>query len=841
MADGTIKSKLQLDGEKEYRQALNDAYRSLRVLRSELKAETAEMGKNATAQDKARAKTQSLQKQITEQEKVVKTLQQALEDSRKEYEDNQEVQDKWAEKLNKAREALANMKNQLEDSRSAMQGFGEGMRDAASGSQEAMETVISFNDAMKSIGDIAKGIGNSLSGIFDATVSTMKSMVDEMFALMGQAWSAAGDWKQIQTIWGGNLEDIERVFVGAQLQGVDASAITGGIQKLVTAVHNGDKDALAALKAMGIEEKDFQSHWDFYMAVMQELTARHGTQRDQLTRALFGEKAGSGQMDVVDNWNDMMDKYGTDVEGTGLKIGAEQIEALDQVSHKIQEVQALWDVIKTSIGAKLSEVLNMDQLSEDTLAILRSIGTLLSGEGDKKEVVLTLSTQIEKLLTDISTGMGNLSDFLHELGGNLKESDNPVVSFLGQLIDSLGGVLDWLGKNSGTIIEWLNRMLPLMAANKVSEAVTGKGIGDWVTDIVQTGLQVAVLGKMFGGAAGGALASSAAGIGGGMASGILAQAGAMGSAIGAALVQAVPKLGTGYLGATWLADHTEFGRTLRDGGSLEEAFAASGKTISDWWNGIWSQENKQDFAENWDPNSENANVIAKGAGDLYQAWVQNGDNTAKFWGGVWDDVTGAVTEAWDSVTGTVSDAWDSVTGAVTEAVENMTREDHDAVGDSAYGRDTWEIPEEVLLDPVYTLEDKMQAIQDWWDAYRNADMGLDSYEEEQNAYDWMQEVLGDEFGSVMDNIIHKLDEVEDQNKLDDLPAGWFTDISGALKNLTQNDEYKGDKNDALPGLIEAACERGTARKPVQVTVYLDGSQLMDYVDVGLANSFHVRG
>lgn len=120
-------------------------------------------------------------------------------------------------------------------------------------------------------------------------------------------------------------------------------------------------------------------------------------------------------------------------------------------------------------------------------------------------------------------------------------------------------------------------------------------------------------------------------------------------------------------------------------------------------------------------------------------------------------------------------------------------------------------------------------------------MGLDSYEEEQNAYDWMQEVLGDEFGSVMDNIIHKLDEVEDQNKLDDLPAGWFTDISGALKNLTQNDEYKGDKNDALPGLIEAACERGTARKPVQVTVYLDGSQLMDYVDVGLANSFHVRG
>ena len=92
--DGTIASRLQLDGEKEYKQALNDAYRSLRVLRSELKAETAELGRNASEQDKARTKIASLQKQIAEQQKVVKTLEKALADSKREYADNQEVQDK---------------------------------------------------------------------------------------------------------------------------------------------------------------------------------------------------------------------------------------------------------------------------------------------------------------------------------------------------------------------------------------------------------------------------------------------------------------------------------------------------------------------------------------------------------------------------------------------------------------------------------------------------------------------------------------------------------------------------------------------------------------------------
>ena len=69
MAD--MKSRLQLDGEQEYKKALEDAYRSLRVLRSELKAETAELGKNASAQDKASKKSASLKKQIEQKQKIV--------------------------------------------------------------------------------------------------------------------------------------------------------------------------------------------------------------------------------------------------------------------------------------------------------------------------------------------------------------------------------------------------------------------------------------------------------------------------------------------------------------------------------------------------------------------------------------------------------------------------------------------------------------------------------------------------------------------------------------------------------------------------------------------------
>ena len=62
-----IKQKIVLEGEKEYNRALSDAKRNLKTLRSELKAETAELGANATAQQKNKVKVKSLQKQIKEQ------------------------------------------------------------------------------------------------------------------------------------------------------------------------------------------------------------------------------------------------------------------------------------------------------------------------------------------------------------------------------------------------------------------------------------------------------------------------------------------------------------------------------------------------------------------------------------------------------------------------------------------------------------------------------------------------------------------------------------------------------------------------------------------------------
>ena len=761
MADGTIKSKLQLEGEQQYKQALNDAYRSLRVLRSELKAETAELGRNATAQDKARAKSQSLQKQIAEQEKIVRTLEQALKDSKVEYAENQEVQDKWEEKLNKAREALANMKNQMGDAQDALRGLGDSMRDAGAGSQEAAQAVVSLNDCLSSIGDVVKGVGNSLSGIFSASVDTMRDMVSEMYSLMSEAWAAAGEWNQIQSMWGGNLEDIEKVFLGAQLQGVDAGQITGGIQKMITNVHNGNKETLAALKAMGISEGDFDSHWDFYMGVMQELASRHGSDRDKLTTAIFGEKSGAGQRDVVGNWNDMMDKYGTDVEGTGLKLYEDELQQLDEVSHKIVEIQGMWNILKLNLGAKLSDILNIDQLSEDTLDILRDLGALLNADKDAKvDIVASLDANITKLIEDISATMENLGGWLQELGGDLKSSDNPIVAFIGKLIDNTGKLLDWLGENGDKIAAALDIILPAIIANKATEAVTGKSIGGWMDTLITTTLSIAnmkLLGSALGGAAKTGIAAQATGtaLGSSIASLLTSKAFLIGSGIGAGLAML-------------------FKMDTSDDDSVTDA--------------------------NGNPTEVTKDLVERG---------------------ILDPETYEVMGPQDLITGE----------RIPISEYNRIQEEKDAAG------------------RLNVTEEQRAAAEAFYDVWRNWSSVTNPTDEMEEQFDssWAdlekafegQDDLLDRLNGLLDTL-PEMDPTGWMNN-EDLPAGWFADVSGALNRLSQSDEYRGANERSLPGLIESACERGTAKKPVQVTVTLDGNVIMDYVDRGLADSYHFRG
>lgn len=600
---GSIASSLTLDGEQEYKKALNDAYRTLRVLRSELKAETAELGRNASQQDKAKTKTASLQKQIEEQRKIVETLKKALEDSRKEYADNQEVQDKWEEKLNKARETLARMQSEMEDAQDAVRDFSDVMKEAGDESGKAATAVVSLNDSIQSIGNLVRGIGNGIAGIFSNAVGAMEEMVDEMFELMGKAYAAAGEWKEIQTIWGGDIESIEKVFRGASLQGVDTGDITGGIQKLVSNVHSGNKETMRAFKELGIAEDDFESHWDMYIGVMDRLAEMQQYDQqgaDRLARMIFGERAGSGQTDVVANWGEMMGRYQRDIEDTGLHLHDDEIENLDAVAHKQTEIAGMLEQMKVTAGARLSDILDMGTLSDDTLDLLRTVAAIWTSDDDEKRasLVVTLDEQIKQLLEDIKTGVENFAGTLTTIGDSLSGSDNSVIAFLGRLIGSFGRILDWVAENGDTIVDALEKLLPWIMANFALEKTTGKGTGEWLDTLTQTGFDIAQIGllrKALGGPGGSGTAAAAGG------GGLLSSAGAWIMSKIPALAQPMMQAGSWLSGlgnnlgpiGDWFFHNTSLGRTIAG----QQTWGDLGADVGGWWGGV--KENASTFMNDW--------------------------------------------------------------------------------------------------------------------------------------------------------------------------------------------------------------------------------------------------
>lgn len=123
-----IRTRLSLDGEKEFKDALADARREMRVMGSELKLAAAEFQATGDQQGFMAQKSRILGEQIAKQEEIVRSLEERLEYSREHYKDNTRQIDDYAIQLNNARRALIQMRGELDENTQAMAELGNRTR-----------------------------------------------------------------------------------------------------------------------------------------------------------------------------------------------------------------------------------------------------------------------------------------------------------------------------------------------------------------------------------------------------------------------------------------------------------------------------------------------------------------------------------------------------------------------------------------------------------------------------------------------------------------------------------------------------------------------------------------
>ena len=340
-----IKLHVGIEGEKELNDALHTTQRNLNTLRSALRAETAELGANATAQQKNATKANSLQRQISEQEKLVETLRQALDKIKEKYSDNADLVAEWETNLNNARATLGNMRNELDT-------LGQSFGDVHEQTEEGVVATKAFADSIASIASVGDSVSTAIEGIFNGMMDTIRDVIGEVWNLISDTAAKADNWTDLAGIWNTDPAKVQQWEHALRSTGKEL----GDFQQIVTRLNLGGKDK-DITEMLGISSVNYEDQWDYAVAVMNRLNEmqKQGANLDSFWETVFGEKKATSAMKILGSWDNILAELATyDADNGGLGLSSEGIEKYSQIYGEIQKAQTSWDALKDSEISLLS-------------------------------------------------------------------------------------------------------------------------------------------------------------------------------------------------------------------------------------------------------------------------------------------------------------------------------------------------------------------------------------------------------------------------------------------------------------------------------------------------------
>lgn len=356
MAD-EIKQKISLEGEKQYSAALKEANRNLKTLRSELKAESAELGNNASAQQKNEVKARSLRKQIEQQEKVVNTLKSALKDAKERYGDNSEEVSKWEQKLNGARYTLATMNNALEQSESALKGQGDALKDSAGSYEDAAGAASDYADAVDAAGATADAVNfQSIMTAADNLTGKLQNALKFITNLGKAAWewmSDSGEWADTLTTdatkWGVDRQTLQGWRYASRFVDTEVETIARSFTKLTNRSDATNKK----LKEIGIVADKGAKGQDLFWDVIDAMNRMDEAARENTAMDIFG-KSYQELLPLINAGRDAWEGYVEEAEQSGYVLDDDQIDKLGKFDDANQKLEASFEAMQHTIAAELA-------------------------------------------------------------------------------------------------------------------------------------------------------------------------------------------------------------------------------------------------------------------------------------------------------------------------------------------------------------------------------------------------------------------------------------------------------------------------------------------------------
>lgn len=336
--------KLKIDGEKEYRDKIQQINLVNKTLDTELKAVTSSFGKNTTAQEKASAQEEVLQKKLANSASKLELVKQGLDDARKKYDENSKEVQSWTQAVNNAQAEVNGLTKQIDD-----------LSDAQNENTKKSST---FGDVLK-----ANLTSEAIIGGIKAVVGAIKEVGSALVDTAKEAAQYADDLNTLSKTTGLSTDTLQEFEYMSKLVDVEVSTITGSLKKLVTNMKSAKKgtgtaaDAFKTLKVkVTASNGALRKSEDVFNDVIDALSKMEdGTERDALAMDIFGKSA-SELNPLIMAGSKTIKEYTKQAHDMGYVLSGETLNSLNEVQDNIDLLDNQMKAIKNTIGVAVAPV-----------------------------------------------------------------------------------------------------------------------------------------------------------------------------------------------------------------------------------------------------------------------------------------------------------------------------------------------------------------------------------------------------------------------------------------------------------------------------------------------------
>ena len=429
MATRKLGTKVEVDGEKEFKQAMSG-------INAELKKVEAQYIGNANSAEALAAKNEVLRKKLEEQREHVEKLRQKYQEFVKTYGEADERTRKLAVSLTDAETAALKTEHAIQQNTEAIdkandssQSLITGLTDLAG--QFGVKLPAGVDKALNSMSGFSAGSVAAMGAVALAVAAVVK-VYKELIDLTTESAAKADEILTMSQVTGLDTSTIQEMQYASQLIDVSFETIRSSMTKLKNNMQDargGNEKLAATFKALGVSVTDangeLRSSEDVFYDVIDALgEIDNATERDTIAMDVFGKKAEDLNPMIVQG-SDRMRELAEEAHSMGAVMDGEALESLGAVDDALQRLHNTQGAVKDQIATQMAPATEefytkMAELTETAGEALADSG-LIEGLGD----ILTSATGLidplmdinQTILPDMTNGMSGLAVVLQGVAG----------------------------------------------------------------------------------------------------------------------------------------------------------------------------------------------------------------------------------------------------------------------------------------------------------------------------------------------------------------------------------------------------------------------------------------